>query len=338
MPGSLSGSIAEASPVARPALTSGASEPAPAPRADRPRAVPGVRLAGRRALGIERALAGFVVGAPLVGTAGALAYGLSHGASLLDAGVLVGTYALTGFGITVGYHRLFTHRSFECPRWVRAAFAIAGSMALQGPVIRWVADHRRHHAFSDQAGDPHSPHVSESGRGAVRRFFDSHAGWFFSAEKTRPRRYAPDLLDDPLIRGIDRLYLVWMVLTFALPFALGLTLGGSLDAGVSALLWGGFVRLFLVHHVTWCINSVCHVFGSRPHATRDRSTNNAWLAIPSLGESWHNNHHAFPTSARHGLAWWQVDLSALLIGALSAVGLASNVRGPRRDEGAAAEA
>ena len=236
----------------------------------------------------------------------------------------------SGVGITVGFHRLFTHRSFDCPPWVRAAFAIAGSMAAQGPVVRWVADHRRHHAFSDKEGDPHSPHLRNLHGfvGSVRELWHAHIGWFFSAEKTRLKKFAPDLLVDRMIGRIDKRYYTWLFLTLAIPFALGGLIGHSLRAALTALLWAGLVRVFFVHHVTWSINSICHFFGKKPYETRDESRNNMWLAIPSLGESWHNSHHAFPTSSVHGLGTFQIDLSARLISTLETLGWASNVKRP----------
>ncbi len=249
--------------------------------------------------------------------------------TLTDILITAVMYTVTGLGITVGYHRLFTHQSFECPRWLRAAFAISGSMAAQGPVIRWVADHRRHHQFSDKSGDPHSPNLDHHGFiASLTSLWHSHVGWFFAAQKTRIRRFVPDLLEDGQLTRIDRRYLLWLALSLAIPAGLGALLTGTVAGALSALLWGGLVRMFLIHHVTWSINSVCHVFGRRPFQSRDRSTNVAWLAIPSLGESWHNAHHAFPTSAVHGVERFQLDLSALLIRALEACGLATSVKRP----------
>ncbi|MBX3225975.1 MAG: acyl-CoA desaturase [Labilithrix sp.] len=271
----------------------------------------------------ERTFATLVVVVPFLGLIGAIAWRVL---GLTDVAVFVLMYLLTGFGITVGFHRLFTHQSFECARWVRVAFAVAGSMALQGPVIRWVADHRRHHAFSDRPGDPHSPHVG--GRGALGKMWHAHVGWFFDTEKTRIRRFVPDLVGDAQVAAVDRLYWLWAALTLALPFVLGAVLSGTWRGGLSGLLWGGFARAFFVHHVTWSINSICHVFGRRPFKTRDRSSNVAWLAIPSLGESWHNAHHAFPTSAVHGVRAGELDPSAWLIALLERTGLAWDVKRP----------
>lgn len=284
----------------------------------------------RAALRLERTLAGAVVLLPCAGVVAALVWAGRHGVSCTDIGLAGGMYLLTGFGITVGYHRLLTHGSFRCPRWVRAGLAIAGSMALQGPVVRWVADHRRHHAHSDRPGDPHSPQPGAHAEAGARRahLWHAHVGWLFAPGKTRLRRFAPDLLRDADIARIDRLYAVWALASLGLPAVLGGLLSGTSQGAWSGLLWGGLVRIFLVHHVTWSINSLCHSVGQRPFVTRDASTNNAWLALPSLGESWHNAHHAFPTSARHGLGRFAIDPSARLIWILEKLHLAWDVRRP----------
>lgn len=278
------------------------------------------RSGARPAVALERRLAALVVVLPALGTVAAVAWPGAHQAPLRDGLTLAVLYVLTGLGITVGYHRLFTHKSFECPRWVRAAFAIFGSMALQGPVLRWVADHRRHHALSDLEGDPHSP--------VTGGFWHAHMTWLVTSEKARASVYARDLLADRQVRAIDRLYFVWMALTLALPFGVGLALGGTLEAGLSTMLWGGFVRIFLIHHVTWSVNSVCHVLGRQTYVSRDQSKNVGWLALPTLGESWHNNHHAFQSAAVHGMDPGQLDPSGALIRALERVGLATKVRMP----------
>jgi stearoyl-CoA desaturase (Delta-9 desaturase) len=237
-------------------------------------------------------------------------------------------YFVTALGVTVGYHRLFTHRAFNAPRPVRYLFAVLGSMAVQGPLIDWVADHRKHHAFTDSEGDPHSPHHDhgEGLMGALEGLWYAHMGWLFVTQGTaEKRRFARDLLEDRGMRRISRAFPWLVLLGLAIPFALGLGLSGSLTGGLTALLWGGLARIFMVHHVTWSVNSVCHFFGRRRFDTDDYSTNVFWLALPSLGESWHHNHHAFPRSARHGLRWWEIDLSALIILGMKKVGLASNV-------------
>jgi stearoyl-CoA desaturase (delta-9 desaturase) len=264
-----------------------------------------------------------LVPAALVGVAAWLAWGGAlHWPDLV---VLVVTYLLTGVGITVGFHRLLTHRSFKTSAPMRAVLAALGSAAVEGPVIEWVANHRKHHQFSDQPGDPHSPHVDHGHgwRGAFAGLFHAHVGWIFKgADMASEERYAQDLLRDPVIRFIDRTFPFWVIVGIAFPFGLGVALTGSIVGGLTGLLWGGAVRLFLLHHATFSINSLCHFFGSRRFATGDQSRNLFWLALPTLGEAWHNNHHAFPTSARHGLRWWQLDPSAWLIFALARTGLA----------------
>jgi stearoyl-CoA desaturase (delta-9 desaturase) len=251
--------------------------------------------------------------------------GLLHWSDLL---VLAVTYVPIGLGVTVGFHRLLTHRSFKTTRSVRAALAALGSAAVEGPVISWVADHRKHHAFSDQEGDPHSPHVGH-GRGlagSMRGLLHAHLGWLFvHTGRGSKARYAPDLLGDPLMRLIDRTFLVWVLAGLAVPFGLGVAIGGSVTAGLTGLLWGGGVRIFVLHHVTYSINSLCHFFGRRRFATDDHSRNLGWLALLTFGENWHNNHHAFPTSARHGLRRSELDLSALVILGLERLGLAWDV-------------
>ncbi len=237
-------------------------------------------------------------------------------------------YTLTALGITVGFHRHFTHRAFKARRGVRAVLAALGSAAIEGPVISWVADHRKHHAFSDQHGDPHSPHVDHGvgWRGALRGLAHAHVGWLFiHTQRGSKLRYARDLVEDPLIRSIDRTFVLWVALGLAAPFALGVSIGGSITTGLTGLLWGGLVRVFFLHHVTYSINSLCHFFGRRRFSTGDESRNLAWLALPSMGEAWHNNHHAFPTSAAHGLRPWEIDPSALVIRGLEATGLAWDV-------------
>jgi stearoyl-CoA desaturase (Delta-9 desaturase) len=256
----------------------------------------------------------------------AFAARLSWGGALrwTDLVVLAVTYLLTGFGVTVGFHRLFTHRSFETSAGMRALLGVLGSAAVEGPVIEWVSNHRMHHRFSDQPGDPHSPHVAHGSgwAGALRGLFYAHIGWIFKGEAfASEERYAKDLLADPVARFVDRTFVLWVLAGLAFPFALGLALTQSLAGGLTGLLWGGAVRLFLLHHATFSINSLCHFFGRRRFETGDQSRNLLWLALPSLGEAWHNNHHAFPTSARHGLRWWQIDPSAWLIAGLERTGL-----------------
>jgi stearoyl-CoA desaturase (delta-9 desaturase) len=244
-----------------------------------------------------------------------------------DLAILAGMYLVSAFGITIGYHRLLTHRAFDSPRPVRYALAMMGQTAVQGPVIDWVADHRKHHAFTDEEGDPHSPHGHGSGfKGALHGLYHAHVGWLFLTQgRADRRRYARDLMDDPVMKRISKSFLPNAALGVAIPFGLGLAITGTLSGGLSALLWGGLVRIFFLHHVTWSINSVCHFFGRRRFAVDDHSTNVFWLALPSLGESWHHNHHAFPRSAHHGLRWWEVDVSGIVILAMKRLGLAHDV-------------
>jgi stearoyl-CoA desaturase (Delta-9 desaturase) len=237
-------------------------------------------------------------------------------------------YTLTGLGITVGFHRLFTHRSFKTGKAVRAILAALGSAAIEGPVISWVADHRKHHTFSDQPGDPHSPHVDHGHglKGALRGLFHAHVGWLFiHTERGLKTRYAPDLLKDPVVSFINRTFLLWVLAGLAAPFLLGWLIGGTITHALTGLLWGGAVRMLVLHHATYSINSLCHFFGRRKYDTTDESRNLWWLSFFTFGEAWHNNHHAFPTSARHGLSRWNFDPSAWVIWALEKTGLAWDV-------------
>jgi stearoyl-CoA desaturase (delta-9 desaturase) len=251
------------------------------------------------------------------------------GVSLRDVGIALGMYIAVGFGITVGYHRMLTHRSFRPSRALKILLTIAGSMAFEGGPTGWVADHRRHHVFSDRAGDPHSPHRYPGATHArARGLVHAHVGWLFNHTRTSHERYAHDLLTDRDIVRIDRLFPLWCALSLAIPFGLGYLLGHGLGPALTALLWAGGVRIFVQHHVTWSINSVCHTFGQRPFVTKDRSGNVATLAVASLGESWHNGHHAFPRSARHGLLPHQWDPSARLIRWFERLGWATDAVWP----------
>jgi stearoyl-CoA desaturase (delta-9 desaturase) len=246
-----------------------------------------------------------------------------------DVFVFLVMYLATGLGITVGFHRYFTHRSFKTTRPIRIALAGLGSMAIEGPIVSWVADHRKHHAFSDHVGDPHSPHVEHGHglRGALKGLAHAHVGWLFiHTHRGRKTRYAPDLLRDADIARVDRTFIWWAIGGFLVSFALGFLFGGfNWKAGVTGMLWGGLVRVLVLHHATYSINSLCHYFGRRPFETGDESRNLAWLALPSLGEAWHNAHHAFPTSARHGVQRAQLDISAGIIAMLERMGLAWDV-------------
>jgi stearoyl-CoA desaturase (Delta-9 desaturase) len=237
-------------------------------------------------------------------------------------------YLLTAAGITVGYHRMLTHRSFRTHKPTEYVFATLGSMAVQGPVIAWVADHRKHHAHTDVEGDPHSPHVGHGDGviGVLGGLWHAHMGWLLSEHgRADWKRYAPDLYEDRGMRLINRRFVSVVLLGLGIPAAAGYLITGTLVGAATGLLWGGLVRIFFVHHVTWSVNSVCHFLGTRRFEVEDRSTNVFWLALPSLGESWHHNHHAFPRSAEHGLRRWELDPSALVIRAMERVGLAWNV-------------
>jgi stearoyl-CoA desaturase (delta-9 desaturase) len=267
-------------------------------------------------------LIGVVV--PFLGLLVAIVMLWNRAVDVADVVLLVVTYLLLGFAVTVGYHRLLTHRAFQTHKGIERAFAVLGSMALQGSVLDWVADHRKHHAHADEEGDPHSPHVGHGS--GLRGLWHAHTGWLFETHGQADwKRYAAELYEDPAMRRINRLF-PWLALaSLAIPTALGWLIHGNLAGAARGLVWGGLVRAFLLHHVTWSINSICHFFGRRRFAIDDRSTNVAWLAIPSLGEAWHHNHHAFPRSAAHGLRWWEVDLSALVIRGLRRLGLAWKV-------------
>ena len=244
-----------------------------------------------------------------------------------DLALLFGIYVATGLGITVGYHRLLTHRAFATSPALRTTLAVLGSMAIQGSVITWVADHRKHHAFTDEEGDPHSPHGHGGGfRGAIAGLAHAHLGWLlFDHGRAEQERYAKDLLAEPGLRFVERTFFGWAALGLVLPFVLGGLITGTLTGALTGFLWGGLVRVFLLDHVTWSINSVCHFFGRRRFEVEDESRNVFWLALPSFGEAWHHNHHTFPTSAEHGLKGWELDPSALVIRVLERLGLAWDV-------------
>ena len=227
-----------------------------------------------------------------------------------DVAVLVVMYVICAFGTTIGFHRYFSHRSFRAGTGVKATLSILGCMTVQGPLTQWVTDHRKHHAFSDAEGDPHSPHAGHpEGCGALTGFVHAHVGWMFSnLGMEQGREYGKDLYDDRLVRTIDRLYLLWVALTLLIPFAIGYALGG-LPLGLEALVWGGLIRVFLYQHATFAVNSICHMYGRRDYRARDESRNNWVVAFLVFGEGWHNNHHAFPASARHGLDKGQFDVS-----------------------------
>jgi stearoyl-CoA desaturase (Delta-9 desaturase) len=291
---------------------------------------------------LEKRVNLLAVAIPFVATIAAIVLLWNSVVSATDLAILAVMYLITAGGITVGYHRMLTHRSFRTHKATEYLFAALGTMAVQGSVIAWVADHRKHHAHTDVEGDPHSPHVGhgEGVGGVLRGLWHAHTGWLLSEHgRADWKKYAPDLYEDPGMRLINRLFIPLVVAGLAIPALAGYLLTGTLLGAATGLLWGGLVRVFFVHHVTWSVNSICHFLGSRRFEVDDHSTNVFWLALPSLGESWHHNHHAFPRSAVHGLRRWELDPSALLIWAMERVGLAWNVVriAPERQEAKLAE-
>jgi stearoyl-CoA desaturase (Delta-9 desaturase) len=265
---------------------------------------------------------------PFVAFVAAIVLFWGNGVGAHDLVFFAVMYLLTGFGVTIGFHRLLTHRAFKTSPAVKAVLAVLGSAAIEGPVISWVADHRKHHTYSDQEGDPHSPHVGHGGgfRGALKGLAHAHVGWLFiHTHRGNKQRYAPDLIADPLIRWIDRTFVLWVGVGLLVPFGLGYLIGGTWQTALTGLLWGGAVRMLVVHHVTYSINSLCHFFGRQAFNTGDESRNLAWLAPFTFGEAWHNNHHAFPTSYEHGMRRWQIDPSRWVILGLEKMGLVWDV-------------
>jgi stearoyl-CoA desaturase (delta-9 desaturase) len=273
-----------------------------------------------------------VILVPLAGLLAAMVYAWGWGLGWTELGILVVMYALTGFGVTIGYHRLFTHRSFETGPFLTTVLGVLGSMSVEGSILRWVSFHRAHHQHSDQHDDPHSPHNHGGGlRNIVRGAWHAHAGWMFETPAPELNRYVPDLRSDRLTSWLSRLFPVWAALGLILPAVAGGLITMSWRGAFLGFLWGGLVRVLLVHHVTWSVNSVCHLWGTRTYRSHDESRNNPIVGVLALGEGWHNNHHAFPTSARHGLQWWQIDFSWMIIWTMSKLGLVRNVRLPSRE-------
>jgi stearoyl-CoA desaturase (Delta-9 desaturase) len=268
-------------------------------------------------------LIGVVV--PFVGVLAAVVLLWSRAVDATDLGILAAMYLVTAVGVTVGFHRLLTHRAFQTYPWLERTFAVLGSLSVQGSVLDWVADHRSHHAHTDREGDPHSPHVGHGS--GLAGLWHAHVGWLMRTQGQADwKRYASELYEDASMRWIARRFPLLVLLSLAIPTAAGFVLHGfTLTGALRGYVWGGLVRIFLVHHVTWSVNSVCHFFGRRRFEIDDRSTNVSWLALLSLGESWHHNHHAFPRSAYHGLQRWEIDPSGLIISMLARLGLAWNV-------------
>ncbi|MBV8991921.1 MAG: fatty acid desaturase [Solirubrobacterales bacterium] len=268
-------------------------------------------------------LLGVVV--PFIGVLAAVVLLWNRAVDAIDLVIGAAMYLLTAVGVTVGYHRLLTHRAFQTYPQLERLFAVLGSLSVQGSVLDWVADHRKHHAHTDREGDPHSPHVGHGS--GLAGLWHAHVGWLMETQGQADwRRYASELYEDPAMRRIGRWFPVLALLSLLIPTLAGFILHGfTLDGALRGLVWGGLVRIFFVHHITWSVNSVCHFFGSRRFDIDDRSTNVGWLAVLSLGESWHHNHHAFPRSAYHGLRPWEIDPSGLIISLMARVGLAWNV-------------
>jgi stearoyl-CoA desaturase (Delta-9 desaturase) len=270
----------------------------------------------------------FVV-VPFVAVVAAIPVAWGWGLSALDVGMAAVSYVVAGLGVTTGFHRYLTHGSFKARRGLRIALAVAGSLAVEGSPTQWVADHRRHHAFSDRDGDPHSPWRYGTSVGALLKGLAyAHLGWMLNREATNVRRFAPDLLGDPDIRAVDRLFMPLVGVSLLTPAVLGGLLTQSWSGAFTGFFWAGLVRMALLHHVTWSVNSVCHVVGQRPFTSRDRATNFWPLALLSFGESWHNSHHADPTGARHGVLPGQIDPTARLIRVFERLGWAFDVRWP----------
>jgi stearoyl-CoA desaturase (Delta-9 desaturase) len=300
-----------------------------AERTDRPQPEP--MLAGEKS-GLENFLVKLFAVVPLLALVAAIPFAWGWGLGWTDVALTAAFYMFSTLGVTVGFHRYFTHSSFKARRPLRIVLAVAGSMAMQGPVIGWVADHRRHHAFSDRDGDPHSPWRFGSSPAALAKgFWHAHMGWMFEREKTNARRFAPDLLADRDITRVNGLFAWLTVATLVLPAVLGGVITLSWWGALTAFFWASLVRVALLHHVTWSVNSLCHMIGSRPYAARDKSANFWPLALASMGESWHNSHHADPTGARHGVRRGQLDISARLIWIFERFGWAFDVRWPRAE-------
>ncbi|MBD2534576.1 acyl-CoA desaturase [Nostoc flagelliforme FACHB-838] len=278
---------------------------------------------------LQRRFALAIVLIPFLGSI--LAIGLLYvsGIGLVEIALLISMYALTTVGVSVGFHRHFAHRAFKTKQVIRITLAILGSMAAQGPIIFWVATHRRHHQYSDLPGDPHSPRLYEDGiRGHLLGLWHAHVGWLFDSDVTNSVLFAKDLLPDIAIARVNRLYLIWVILGLAIPAVLGGILTGTSIGAFQGFMWGGIVRIFLAHNATWSLNSITHVFGRRSFDSHDYSRNIGWLAILTVGEGWHNNHHAFPNSARFGLKWWQIDQGYWVIRALEVAGMVWDVKVP----------
>jgi stearoyl-CoA desaturase (delta-9 desaturase) len=293
-------------------------------------------LGGERKKTWEQVALGAFILVPFLALVAAVPVAWGWGLGWRDVAIAFVMYVISGHGVTVGFHRYFTHGSFRAHRALRVGLAIAGSLSIEGPVVRWVADHRKHHAFSDREGDPHSPwRYGESVLALTKGLWWAHMGWLFDVEQTSQVKYAPDLLRDRDIVRVSRAFPTLVLVSLLFPPLLGGLISWSWQGAVTAFFWGSLVRVALLHHVTWSINSICHAIGTKPFKSRDRSGNVAWLAVLSMGESWHNLHHADPTCARHGVLRGQVDSTARFIWVFEKLGWATDVRWPRADRIAA---
>jgi stearoyl-CoA desaturase (delta-9 desaturase) len=321
-------------------MTAVTSEPTPVPGDGVPPTTVVVKKASRekkpltygRKPQIEIVFLWIFVTAPLLAVAAAVPVFWGWGMSWVDVGLFAAFYLFTGLGVTVGFHRYLTHGSFKAKRWLRIVLTLAGTMSIEGAPIRWVADHRRHHQFAEEENDPHSPwRFGHSTWGLTKGLIWAHVGWLFTRENSNSHRFAPDLVADKDVRWFQKNFVLVLLASLMLPTLLGGLLTWSWQGAVTAYFWAGLVRIGLVHHVTWSVNSVCHVFGERPFKTADKASNVWWLAILSFGESWHNLHHADPTSARHGVDKGQIDISARVIWVFEKLGWAWDVRWPKEE-------
>ena len=290
---------------------------------------PGTVFINPSARAAQRRLALAIVVIPSLGViAAAASWFVGHGPSALDIALFSGLFVATTLGVEVGFHRYFSHAAFKAKPILRWTLAVLGSMAAQGPVVFWAATHRRHHAFSDRPGDPHSPYRNGDTHLSLSGLIHAHVGWLFAEEGTDWTRYVPDLARDRRLLLFNQNYLIWVLVGLLAPALVGGVVTGSWWGAFTAFLWGGLVRTFALHHMTWSVNSICHSFGSRPYRVRDRSTNNLWLALPSLGGAWHNTHHAFPSLAKNNVFWWQIDVGGWFVSIVEFLGLAWDVKSP----------